>query len=64
MPAGTGSWAEVTKWLVKNDLGALEPAAAEIAAACAAVAAVINARAQLRSLPTAAARRARRLLAA
>jgi hypothetical protein len=58
------SWADVTKWLTKHGLGALEPSASQVAAACAAVDAVLDARTQLRSLPTAAARRARRLLAA
>jgi hypothetical protein len=58
------SWSEVTRWLARHGLGAVEPAAAEVAAACAAVDAVLDARTQLRTLPTAAARRARRLLAA
>lgn len=58
------SWAEVAEWLAGHKIGDLDPAVARVAAACAAVEAVLDARTQLRALPTAAARRARRLMAA
>jgi hypothetical protein len=58
------SWAEVADWLSRHNLADIDPAAAEIAAACAAVSALLDARARLRVLPPPAARRARRLLAA
>lgn len=58
------SWAEVTQWLARHRLVGLDPAAVEAAAACAAVSALLDARAKLRALPAPAVRRARRLLAA
>lgn len=58
------SWAEVTEWLVRHRLADLDQAAVQVAAACATVSALLDARAKLRALPTSAARRARRLLAA
>jgi hypothetical protein len=58
------SWAEVTQWLARHRLGKLDLTVADAASACAAVDSVLDARIHLRKLPTAAARRARRLLAA
>jgi hypothetical protein len=58
------SWAEVADWLARHGLVDLDPTAAEVATACATVSAVLDARAKLRALPTPAASRARRLLAA
>lgn len=58
------SWTEITDWLARHDLADLDPIAAEVAAACATVSAVLDARAKLRAMPKPAARRARRLLAA
>jgi hypothetical protein len=56
------SWAEVTDWLARNELGDLDPVAVQVAAACATVSALLDARARLQALPTPAAQRARRLL--
>jgi hypothetical protein len=58
------SWAEVTEWLARHRLADLDPPAVQVAAACATVSALLDARAKLRALPTSSARRARRLLAA
>jgi len=58
------SWAEVTQWLARHRLAGLDPAAVQVAAACAAVSALLDARAKLQALPAPAVRRARRLLAA
>lgn len=58
------SWAEVSEWLAGHDLAELDPAVVQLAVACTAVSTFLDARAKLRALPTPAARRARRLLAA
>ena len=58
------SWAEVTQWLARHRLAGLDPAAVQVATACAAVSALLDARTKLRALPAPAVRRARRLLAA
>lgn len=58
------SWAEVTGWIADHQLADIDPTAVQVASACATVSALLDARAKLREMPTPAARRARRLLAA
>lgn len=58
------SWAEVSQWLAQHRLADIDPPAVQVAAACATVSALLDARERLRALPSPAARRVRRLLAA